>query len=102
MKLRRTVTVGGKTYLRGTTPPAAIAEQITNPGAWDGADLEATSAGDATSSPADDQPPRSGRGSGKDAWAAFAAGKVDVAEDAPAKDIIAALEAAGVIAPEEG
>lgn len=42
-------------------------------------------------------PPKSGRGSGAQAWADYAqANGVDVDEDASKDDIIAALEAAGV------
>lgn len=33
-KLAVNVTVGGETYPAGSTPPADVAEQITNPKAW--------------------------------------------------------------------
>ena len=47
--------------------------------------------------PDDGPPPRTGRGSGKDAWVAYAAANdVTVADDASRDDIIAALDAAGV------
>lgn len=42
-------------------------------------------------------PPKGGAGSGKDAWAAYAASRgVEVDEDATRDDIVAALESAGV------
>jgi hypothetical protein len=45
----------------------------------------------------DGVPPRAGRGSGKEAWAAYAAEhEVEVADGASRDDIIAACEAAGV------
>jgi hypothetical protein len=45
-----------------------------------------------------DEPPRSGKGSGKDAWAEFAAEKgVDIGDAGTREDIIAVLVAAGVI-----
>jgi hypothetical protein len=44
------------------------------------------------------EPPRSGKGSGREAWAAFASDKgVDVAEDATRDELVADLVAAGVI-----
>lgn len=57
--------------------------------------------GDGGSEVGDGPPPRTGAGSGRDAWAEFAAThKVAVADDAKREDIISALEAAGVIQPE--
>jgi hypothetical protein len=48
-------------------------------------------------SAADGPPPKGGAGSGKDAWAAYAAARgVAVAEDATRDEIVAALEDAGV------
>lgn len=45
----------------------------------------------------DGPPPQSGKGSGKDAWHAYAAASgVEVDDDASREDVIAALEAAGV------
>lgn len=45
----------------------------------------------------DGPPPKSGKGSGKDAWRAYAAANdVEVEEGTSAKDVIAALESAGV------
>lgn len=39
------VTVGGETFLAGSTPPKEIADQITNPKAWDSAAAETVSGG---------------------------------------------------------
>lgn len=51
--------------------------------------------------PEDEAPPRSGRGSGRDEWAAYAAQHdVTVEDDMSRDDIVAALEAAGVVASE--
>lgn len=45
----------------------------------------------------DDPPPKGGPGSGRDAWAAYAAEhKVDVPADATREDIVSALDAADV------
>ena len=61
-----------------------------------------TDGGGATSAPAEPasgQPPaRSGPGSGKEAWAVFAAARqVEVPEGSSRDDIIAACEAAGIV-----
>lgn len=58
-------------------------------------------ADDAGSGGSDSAPPRAGRGSGRDAWAAFADGKVDVDDDDSRDDIVGKLEAAGVIDREQ-
>lgn len=51
---------------------------------------------------AGEAPPRSGRGSGVEAWRAYAAQHdLDVADDATREDIIAAAEGAGLIEREE-
>jgi hypothetical protein len=51
---------------------------------------------------ADKAPPRTGRGSGVEAWRTFAEQNgVEVAPDATRDDIIAACEAAGVVEPEQ-
>jgi hypothetical protein len=47
-------------------------------------------------------PPRSGRGSGVEAWRTFAEqNALDVADDASREDIIAAAEQAGLVEPEQ-
>ena len=72
-------------YGPGDTVPADVAKQITNPDVWEG------------SSSAEAPPARSGAGSGKDKWVAYAeANGVTVDDDATRDDVIAAVEAAGV------
>jgi len=65
--------------------PAWAVELITNPDVWaDDVEEVATSV--------DDRPPTSGKGSGRDAWAAYAeASGVTVVEGMNREDIIAAL-----------
>lgn len=88
--------------------PAWAQALITNPNAWADppADLGAVDAGAGSSGSAapgaPEPPPRGGAGSGRDAWAAFAAShRFEVPEDASRDDIIASLEEAGIVAPEE-
>lgn len=84
-QLRFSVVVGSQTYVGGTVPPADVAKQITNPDAWEGGPEE--SAGP-------EEPARSGRGSGEDAWREYATELgVDVPEDAGRDDIIALVDA---------
>lgn len=61
-------------------------------------DGEKPKAGSKAAEPDNDgPPPQSGKGSGKDAWVAYAeANDVEVADDATKDDIIAACESAGV------
>ena len=48
-----------------------------------------------------EEPPRSGKGSGRDAWADFAAANgIDVADDANREDIVSALAEAGIVEPD--
>lgn len=87
-KLAANVHVGGRFFEAGSTPDKEFADQITNPKAW-GEDVES----EATS---DGPPPKAGRGSGKEAWAAYAEKlDVDVDADATRDDIVAAVAAAG-------
>lgn len=129
-ELTAVVVMGGEVYGPGyiNPPPADVAEQITNPGAWgeekpvtgsdspQGGQTEepaTPSAPPATPAPTEpaltpapepppaqdnEPPPRSGAGSGVEAWRAFATAK-GVAYPAGAKreDIIAACENAKVI-----
>jgi len=71
-KLVRNVQVDGVWYRPGDTPPADVAERITNPKAWAGDEpapaLE-------RQEQAVKQPPRKGPGSGGPAWTEFAASK---------------------------
>lgn len=70
----------------GEEPPAEVRDLLGDH-LFDGGDGEDAS----------EVPPQSGRGSGKDAWAAYAeAHGVTVDEDATRDQIIADLEAAGV------
>ncbi|MFD3517710.1 hypothetical protein [Streptomyces sp. NPDC058657] len=92
------VHVGGRAYGPDDEVPADVARRIGDHAWQDRADVEDL----------DDQadqgqaPPRSGRGSGVEAWRAFATQHdVEVADDATREDIIAACEAAGVIEQEE-
>lgn len=90
-KAARYVTVAGRTYAPGEKIPAEVVELIDNPAVWE-SDEE----------PEDDEepeglPPMSGKGSGRDAWAAYAqANGVAVDDDATRDQIVAGLEAAGV------
>jgi hypothetical protein len=94
-------------FLRGATPPERIQTLITNPDVWEGEEeapvVEAAAetpapVKTAAVAPDGDEPPRSGKGSSKDAWAAFAATHgVAVDDEASRDDIIAALVAAGKI-----
>ena len=84
-----------KTYGPDDDLPADVAKKITNPSAWEGGAAPVQAA--AASSPPSDVPPRGGQGSGRDAWAAYAASKgVDVPAEASRDDIVAACEKAGV------
>jgi hypothetical protein len=87
--------------------PADHAALITNPKAWEGGKLQSTegdsskqdSGSEATDSGANpDEPPRSGKGSSKEAWAEFAQSRgVHVEDEDSRDDIIAALVEAGVV-----
>lgn len=80
----------------GATVPGWARKQLTNPKLW-GDEQPADPA------PAEvPVPPVSGPGSGKEAWAAFAADR-GVEHDAGASrdDIMAACQAAGVLEPKE-
>ena len=108
--------------LPGEDVPDWAAEQITNPHVWDGtppahvrrAKKEMpsgvstgtnTSGSDeavVTTGQADQPPPRSGKGSSKEAWAAYAQAKgVTVDEGMSREDIIAELETRDIIPREE-
>jgi len=100
------VHVDGKAYGPDDQVPAAVAERIGGH-AWTDADSAAEApspvgVGESGGTPVDVAPPRSGRGSGVEAWRAFAEQHdVEVAADASREDIIAAAEAAGVVEREE-
>lgn len=83
------VHVDGVVYAPGDEVPAHHAVLITNPKAWEGGVLPAAEipvAGPAA-------PPRAGKGSGRDEWAAYAAELgLAVGPDASRDDIIAAVD----------
>lgn len=119
-KLRTYVHIDGRAYGPEDTVPAAVAAKISNPDVWDGPAPARAGSGIAAQPGAggvlpvtlqeksgsgahpaadagSDVPPKGGAGSGKDAWAAYAAKHdVKVADDATRDDIVAALDAAGV------
>lgn len=113
-RLNTYVHVDGTAYGPDDDVPAEVAERIGDH-AWaddsdqgDGGEPAEVGFTDPTArqSPAgagdSDAPPRSGRGSGVDAWRAYAARTdLDVADDASREDIIAAAEDAGLIEREE-
>lgn len=88
----------------GSTVPSWARDRVTNPAAYaDAAQPEAAEdegQGDGETAGDGDQggpPPKAGRGSSAEAWAAYAATHdVAVAPDASRDDIVAACEAAGV------
>jgi hypothetical protein len=104
------VYANGNAYGPGDTPTPEDAAYIRNPACWEGGVLPGGD--DPTPDPEQPQPapepapglvppPRSGRGSGRDHWAAFAAlAGVGVTDQMHRDAIIAACEAAGVIEPE--
>lgn len=107
------VHVAGRWFAPGDVVPAEYADQIRNPAVWgeDEVPLEpGKPRGWAKGGPAKDRdpevapvPPRSGAGSGKDAWAAYAeANDVLVPDGAGRDDIVALLEEAGVPTSQEG
>lgn len=95
------VHVDGVAYGPDDRIPAAALRQIgdhafAEPDAADQDDSDAGSGGDI------EAPPRSGRGSGVEAWRVFAEQHdVEVAADASREDIIAACEAAELVEREE-
>ncbi|MEW1867040.1 hypothetical protein AB0420_02380 [Streptomyces caelestis] len=111
-RLRTYVHVDGTAYGPGDDVPAEVAERIGDH-AWetdgDQDDGEPTvgytdpAAQQSTTPPnGGEAPPRSGRGSGVEAWRQFAEqNDLDVPADAGREDIIAAAEDAGLIEREE-
>ncbi|GAA3750909.1 hypothetical protein [Micromonospora maritima] len=97
-KLAAYVYVDGQPYGPNDPLPEAVARRITNPAAWEGGKVPASAPAPASSPARIPAPPRSGRGSGADAWEAFAkASGVEFDADATRDEIIAACEQAGVI-----
>ncbi|MCX4606987.1 hypothetical protein [Streptomyces mirabilis] len=97
------VHVDGVAYGPDSKVPADVAKRIGDH-AWTDADSSAeaptpTGEGDGSKGEA---PPRSGRGSGREAWVTFAEAQgLDVDEDRTREQIIADLEERGVIEPEQ-
>ena len=80
----------------GDEPPEWAVARINRPDVW--ASLPAVGTEDPADTPQQrprpDEPPRVGRGSGRDAWAAHAAAlNIDIDPDASRADIIAAVDA---------
>ncbi len=99
-RLNAYVHVDGVAYGPDDTVPAEVAARIGEH-AWAKStdDVDLPDGGDGGEA---DVPPRSGRGSGRDAWAAFAQSHgLDVGEDRTREQIIADLEEGGVIEREE-
>lgn len=91
------VHVNGVAYGPDDDVPAEVAKRIGDH-AW--ADVDKPSG--APTPTGEDAPPRSGRGSGIDAWLAFAEQHgVGTDSDMSRDDVIAACEAAGVVEREE-
>lgn len=107
-RLKTFVHVGGNAYGPGDDVPPEVAEQIGDH-AWQSGDDDQGDAEphvgfeDPTARKlADTEPPRSGRGSGVEAWRTFAEQHgVGTDSDMSREDIIAACEAAGVVEPEQ-
>ena len=106
------VHVAGRVFAPGDEVPDGFAKRITNPAAWgdepldEGGDLPpgTVPAQNGTGQREDvvAEPPRSGKGSGRDAWAAYAAEHgAEAPEGATREEIIAELEERGVIARAE-
>jgi hypothetical protein len=92
------VHIGGVAYGPGDDMPQSVAEQIGDH-CWEDIDTDTQ---DGDGGVPGGAPPRSGRGSGLDAWLAFATqAEVGTAPDMSRDDVIAACEAAGVIDREE-
>lgn len=92
---------------RGTEVTGRTLTLITNPNIWEDpeetaealAEFEASQKTEEEPTDAVVEPPRAGRGSGRDAWVLFAAAHgVEVGDEDTREDVIAALASAGVIA----
>lgn len=88
-RLKLSVVVGADLYEAGTVPPPEVAKAITNPDAWEDSTPPAAEESDDA-----EEPPRSGKGSGEDAWRAYAERLgINVPDDASRDDIIALVDA---------
>ncbi|TDB98259.1 hypothetical protein E1091_07840 [Micromonospora fluostatini] len=110
----RPVSVDGAWYGPDDEVPDTVARRIRNPKAWvdgvmpDLGDGKGDDKADGDTPPADDEagkgktrvpaPPRSGPGSGKDAWRAFlGASNVEYDPEAGQRELIATAERAGLV-----
>lgn len=106
-RLRTTVHVtdlDGRTraFESGQDLPDWAAAQITNPDVWEGELPRHLQCEQDPSRPPEDaspaEPPRAGKGSGRDVWAAYAASRgVEVPGDASRDDIVSALTERGIV-----
>jgi hypothetical protein len=100
------VHVDGVWYRPGTVPPPEVAKRITNPDVWDGEPEQSAAepvqppapakVPDTTGSSGGNlpEPPRAGKGSGTDAWLAYAKDHgIEVPADAGRDDIVALVDA---------
>lgn len=79
-QLSATVILDGVSYPKGSAPHREVADRITNQRAW-------------TETPTATEPPRSGPGSGVEAWRTYATSRgIDVPEDATRDDIVTLVE----------
>lgn len=86
----------------GDDVPEWAAARITNPKAWTDDEPAPEPEPEPVQPGPDGQPPRSGRGSGRDAWAAYAAARgLDVPDDASRDEIIAAVDEADAPEPDD-
>lgn len=100
-RLNSFVHVDGEWYGPDSKVPAPVAEKIGDH-AWEDVGGDAEPADPKTPAGPVEAPPRSGGGSGVDAWRAFAEQNgVGVDSDMSREDIIAAAEDAGVVDREE-
>lgn len=85
------------TFLPGSTPPKWAADRITNPNAWSAEEESPAPLHEAPAVTTHGVPPRSGKGSGIQAWRAYAdANGFETDDDIGRDEIIAALKADGI------
>jgi hypothetical protein len=92
--LQHPVTLQPEHFGPGDDVPEWAAQRITAPGLWEGEDDSSPSpAGRLAPTAAESEPPRSGAGSSRAAWAAYAqSAGVDFDESATRDEIIAAVD----------
>jgi hypothetical protein len=83
------VHVDGRVFGPEDEVPSDVAGRITNPKAWVAGEVAESSEGES------EEPPRSGKGSGLEAWKAYAEGlDIVVPDDASRDDVIALVDSA--------